>query len=218
MRRGGGERSAHTLGGRPAPPPSHNLGCGGGRGRGGRRQRACGPLRPKSVRLCSVFICSPPRTACVRTRACLGAGWGPRRAGARFCFRGSRTMSLWPAAGVCGMRCLWCAVASLGCHPCSLLCRFLGGWRSAMSANPATGSSSWTAGLCSQNPPITAELMPPMRWIWVCMRYRMGGGTTPANTSASMAAWRRAAAPAAPSSPLLLHCLGRAAFCPCIPV
>jgi hypothetical protein len=32
---------------------------------------------------------------------------------------------------------------------------------------------------------MTSELMPPMRWISVCMG---GGGTTPANTSASMAA------------------------------
>jgi hypothetical protein len=31
-----------------------------------------------------------------------------------------------------------------------------------MSANLAT--SSWTTGLCSQNQPMTTELMPPMRW------------------------------------------------------
>jgi hypothetical protein len=29
-----------------------------------------------------------------------------------------------------------------------------------------------------QNPPMAAELMPPMRWVWVCT----GGGTTPAST------------------------------------
>jgi hypothetical protein len=62
-------------------------------------------------------------------------------------------------------------------HPCS----FAVSW-AVMSANLATRSC--TTGLCSQNPPITAELMPPMRRAGVCM----GGGTTPANTSVSMAA------------------------------
>jgi hypothetical protein len=54
--------------------------------------------------------------ACVRTRC-----WGPRRAGARFCFRGSCAMPLWPAAGArfCFRgRCFWYDVASLSCHPC----------------------------------------------------------------------------------------------------
>jgi hypothetical protein len=45
----------------------------------------------------SLLSTSRPRPgggeACVRIRC-----WGPRRAGARFCFRGSRAMSLWPAA------------------------------------------------------------------------------------------------------------------------
>jgi hypothetical protein len=86
---------------------------------------------------------------------------------------------LWPAAVVCGAS-LWYAVASLSCHPCSFAVPL-----AVMSANLAT--SPCTTGLaCSQNPPIAAELMPPMRWIWVCMG---GGGTTPAgDTSASMAA------------------------------
>jgi hypothetical protein len=91
----------------------------------------------------------------VRTRC-----WGPRRAGARFCFRGSRGHA--PVASRCRMRCLWCAVASLSCHPCSFAVSL-----AVMSMNLAT--SSCTTGLCSQNPPITAELMPPMRWIWVCI-------------------------------------------------
>jgi hypothetical protein len=61
--------------------------------------RASGACRWRSVR------------ACVRTR-CLD----PRRAGARFCFRGSRAMPP-PVASRWRMRCLWYAVASLSCHP-----------------------------------------------------------------------------------------------------
>jgi hypothetical protein len=53
--------------------------------------------------------------------------------------------------------------------------------------------------------------MPPMRLIWVCM----GGGTTPANTSASMAAARGGARRRA-ASLCLLHCLGRTALRPCV--
>jgi hypothetical protein len=79
-------------------------------GAGGRRQRARGPLpsRPLPAPLghATVLWFSPLSAvrptpaggeACVRTRC-----WGPRRASARFCFRGSRTMPLWPATGVCG--------------------------------------------------------------------------------------------------------------------
>jgi hypothetical protein len=70
--------------------------------------------RPPAPAAC---LCPPaePPTPCVpRVYDCalffsalhLASGawrcWGPRRAGARFCFRGSRAMPLWAAAVLCG--------------------------------------------------------------------------------------------------------------------
>jgi hypothetical protein len=75
-----------------------------------------------------------------------------------------------------------------------------------MSANLAT--SSWTTGLCSQNPPITAELMPPMRWALDLGLHGRGHHTS---EYLCVHGGRGCV-------PLLLHCLGRAAFCPCSPV
>jgi hypothetical protein len=160
------ERSAH-VGASPPALPQPRL-----RGRGGAAKGPVAPCRAAHASLlpasqgCTtalwVSLLSTARQApaagygaCVRTQC-----WGPRRASARFCFRGSRAMPLWPAAG-------WPYAVPLVCCglfelPPVLLRRFLG----VMSANLAT--SSWTTGLCSQNPPITTELMPPMRWIWVC--------------------------------------------------
>jgi hypothetical protein len=127
-------------------------------------------------------------------------GWGsnatwqpPRPKPAKPDWGGGSNRNRSPMASRWRMRCLWYAVASLSCHPCSSRCSFAVSL-AVMSANLAT--SSWTTGLCSQNPPVTAELMPPMRWIWVCM------GGAPAHRRIPPRRWRPRLRPS-PSLPLL---------------
>ena len=97
------ERSAHV----GAPPPlPRSPGCGGG---GTQPKGLWPPAEPPTpcvpgVCGCALFFSALHLAserpgggeACVRIRC-----WGPRRADARFCFRGSRAMPLWPAAVVC---------------------------------------------------------------------------------------------------------------------
>jgi hypothetical protein len=168
---------AHTLGG-ASPLLSRNPGCGGA----AKGQRACGPLlsRPlpasqgRATALCfSLLSTARPAPACgeacVRTRC-----WGPRRAGERFCFRGSRAMPLWPAAGVCG--------ASLSYHPSSFAVSL-----AVMSADLATSSRGrrGCARRARQSP--RSSCRPCAGPAWACM----GGGATPANASAPTASMRR---------------------------
>jgi hypothetical protein len=94
-------------------------------GAGGRRQRACGPLlsRPLPASQGCATALWFSRSALHRASGAwrwrsvraYSRCWGPRRAGARFCFRGSRASHA-PVASRCRMRCLWCTVASLSCH------------------------------------------------------------------------------------------------------
>ena len=83
--------------------------------------------------------------------------------GARFCFRGSRAM---PLCGVSRwrMRCLWYAVASLSCHPCSIAVSL-----AAMSAGLA--HQSWTMSKRRRVPPHQVELRLRHHapWIFPCL-------------------------------------------------
>jgi hypothetical protein len=124
-----------------------------GRG-GGRRQRASGPLPSRPLlpasqghaTVLSFSLLSTVRPTPAGGEACVGTPgtrcWGPRRVGARFCFRGSRAMPLWPAAGVCGASgVMWPLSFSLSCHPCSFAVSL-----AVMSANLATYSCRPCAG------------------------------------------------------------------------
>jgi hypothetical protein len=135
-------------------------------GAGGRRQRACAPLL-------SHALPAPQGCATVLCFSALHRASDARR------WRSVRPCVLGAGVHVGGQQARDFVFVEVAPCPCGqplsyavpLVCCGLFElpfpWRPCPSANLAT--SSWTTGLCSQDPPITAELIPPMR-------ARVGGG------------------------------------------